>query len=135
MAVPGNASAAAGDLLGFDTDEIVTAAAAAAFFTQGFRFCIRYVSRVTQQNANDLSVAEALDLLNAGLALIPVQHVRGAGWAPTAALGASDGVHAAYHTFVIGFPQVSMSGAIWKECNPRPPLSKSSTTATPGTTP
>jgi hypothetical protein len=104
MALPGNVTAAAGDLLGFDTDEIVTAAAAAAFFTQGFRFCIRYVSRVAQQNANDLSVAEALDLLNAGLALIPVQHVRGAGWAPTAALGASDGVYAAYHTFVIGFP-------------------------------
>jgi hypothetical protein len=58
---------------------------------------------VAQQNANDLSAAEALDLLNAGLALMPVQHVRGAGWIPTAALGASDGVHAAYHAFVIGF--------------------------------
>src|SRR5260370_26673354 len=104
MALTGTVSAAAGDLLGFDTDGIVTAAAAAAFFTQGFRFCIRYVSRVAQQNANDLSVDEALDLLNAGLALMPVQHVRGAGWVPTAALGASDGVHAAYHAFVIGFP-------------------------------
>src|SRR5260370_36520393 len=104
MVSPGHVRAAARDLSGFDTDGIVTAAAAAAFFTQGFRFCIRYVSRVAQQNANDLSVAEALDLLNAGLALMPVQHVRGAGWVPTAALGASDGVHAAYHAFVIGFP-------------------------------
>ena len=104
MALPGTASAAAGDIAGFDADGIVTAVAAAAFFSRGFRFCIRYVSRVAQQNANDLSAAEALDLLNAGLALMPVQHVRGAGWVPTAALGASDGVHAVYHAFVIGFP-------------------------------
>jgi hypothetical protein len=104
MTLPGTVSAAAGDSLGFDTDGIVTAAAAAAFFAQGFQFCIRYVSRVAQQNANDLSAPEALDLLNAGLALMPVQHVRGAGWSPTAALGSSDGVHAAYHAFVIGFP-------------------------------
>ena len=104
MALPGTASAAAGDIAGFDADGIVTAVAAAAFFSRGFRFCIRYVSRVAQQNANDLSAAEALDLLNAGLALMPVQHVRDAGWLPTAALEASDGVHAAYHAFVIGFP-------------------------------
>jgi len=52
---------------------------------------------VAQQNANDLSAAEALNVLNAGLALMPVQHVRRAGWVPNKALGASDGVHAAYH--------------------------------------
>ena len=33
-----------------------------------------------------------------------MQHVRAEGWAPTPDLGASDGVHAAYHAFTIGFP-------------------------------
>ncbi|PWU01226.1 MAG: hypothetical protein C5B51_23310 [Terriglobia bacterium] len=102
--LPGTVTAAASGLLGFDTDSVVTAATAAAFVAQGFRFCIRYVSRVARQNANDLSSAEALQLLDAGLALMPVQHVRGFGWSPNADLGASDGVHAAYHAFVIGFP-------------------------------
>jgi hypothetical protein len=104
MPLPGTVSPAAGGIVGFDTDGIVTAAAAAAFFAQGFQFCVRYVSRVAPQNANDLSAAEAVDLLNARLALMLVQHVRGAGWSPTAELGSSDGVHAAYHAFVIGFP-------------------------------
>jgi hypothetical protein len=101
----GTVTAAAAGLNGFDTDGVVSAAAAAAFFAQGFRFCIRYVSRVAQQNANDLSASEARNLLGAGLALMIVQHVRGDGWNPSAELGASDGVHAAYHAFVIGFPQ------------------------------
>jgi hypothetical protein len=35
---------------------------------------------------------------------MPVQHVREPGWLPSLELGASDGVHAAYHAFVIGFP-------------------------------
>ncbi len=104
MALPGTVQAAADDLLGFDTDSIVTASKAADFFTQGFRFCVRYVSRVAKQGSNDLSEPEALDLLDAGLALMAVQHPRAEGWVPTPDLGASDGVHAAYHAFVIGFP-------------------------------
>jgi hypothetical protein len=59
---------------------------------------------VAQQGASDLTASEALDILGAGLALLPVQHVRPDGWAPTPDLGASNGVHAAYHAFTIGFP-------------------------------
>jgi hypothetical protein len=102
--LPGIAQAAAGGLLGFDTDGIVTLAEARGFFGGGFRYCIRYVSRVAKSGPHDLSTAEALGLLNAGLALMPVQHVRAQGWVPSSELGASDGVHAAYHAFVIGFP-------------------------------
>src|SRR6266705_1511037 len=104
MALPGTVQAAADGLLGFDTDSIVTASKAADFFTQGFRFCVRYVSRVAKQGSNDLSEPEALDLLDAGLALMAVQHPRAEGWVPTPDLGAADGVHAAYHAFVICFP-------------------------------
>jgi len=59
MALPGTAGAATGDLLGFDTDGIVTAATAANFFAQGFRFCIRYVSRVAQLVGTVLWLAPA----------------------------------------------------------------------------
>ena len=104
MLLPGKVAAAAPGVLGFDTGEVVTAANAAAFFTQGYRFCVRYVSRVAQQGSDDLTAAEALAILGAGLALSPVQHVRAEGWAPTPDLGASDGVHAAYHAFTLGFP-------------------------------
>ena len=104
MALPGTIEAAGGGLRGFDTNSVVTARMAADFFARGFRFCVRYVSRVAKQGADDLSTSEAIDLLNAGLAVMPVQHVRTAGWLPSAELGASDGVHAAYHAFVTGFP-------------------------------
>lgn len=104
MIIPGSVQAAADGLLGFDTDEIVTGSTAAAFFNQGFRFCVRYVSRVAQQGSSDLTTKEALDILGAGLALLPVQHPRLEGWLATTDLGASDGVHAAYHGFTLGFP-------------------------------
>jgi hypothetical protein len=96
----------AGDegVLGFDTDGVVNEAKPADFFASGFRFCVRYVSRVATQGPADLSTSETIDLLNAGLALMPVQHVRAQAWLPSPELGASDGVHAAYHAFVIGFP-------------------------------
>ncbi len=104
MLLPGSVAATTAGPLGFDTGEVVTASTAAAFFSQGYRFCVRYVSRVAQQGPDDLTAAEALAILGAGLALLPVQHVRAEGWAPTPDLGASDGVHAAYHAFTIGFP-------------------------------
>lgn len=103
-ALPGAAATAAAGLLGFDTDSIVTPETAAAFYDQGYRFAIRYISRAPAQGAGDLSASEAAGILGAGLALAPVQHVRAEGWAPTAELGAADGVHAAYHTHALGFP-------------------------------
>jgi hypothetical protein len=91
-------------LLGFDTNGIVTAAMAANFFARGFRFCVRYVSRMAKPGPDDLSTSEAIDLLSAGLALMPRTTVCANGWLPSPELGALDGVHAAYHAFVIGFP-------------------------------
>jgi len=104
MTLPGTVKAAEAGLLGFDTDSVVTATTAATFFNQGFRFCVRYLSRVAKQGSSDLTRQEALDILGAGLALLTVQHVRMEGWTPTVELGASDGVHAAYHGFTLGFP-------------------------------
>ncbi|HEX6912086.1 MAG TPA: glycoside hydrolase domain-containing protein, partial [Longimicrobium sp.] len=47
---------------------------------------------------------EANDILDAGLALMPVQHVLDPGWAPTQSLGAEYGANAAGFAQQVGFP-------------------------------
>jgi hypothetical protein len=104
MTLPGTVISAAPGVLGFDTDGIVTPAAAALFVADGYRFCIRYVSRAEAQGPADLSASEALDILGSGLALSVVQHPRAAGWTPSRALGSQDGSRAAQHAVALGFP-------------------------------
>jgi len=104
MSLPGTPVSAPNGLRGFDTNTILTDTTAAAFRAEGYTYCIRYLSRVAKQGSADLTAQEARAILKAGLALMTVQHVRLQDWDPTAELGASDGVHAAYHAMVIGFP-------------------------------
>jgi Domain of unknown function (DUF1906) len=90
-------------ILGFDwSDQALTLADAQNYYGQGFRFCIRYVSRTddlqqyNQANQTpDLSSQEAQDILNAGLALMVVQHACNPDWTPTADLGSQYGSCAA----------------------------------------
>lgn len=88
---------------GFDTDTKMTAETAAAFFNDGYVFCVRYLSRGTE-SASDLSYDEASAILSAGLALMPVQHVPEAGWEPSAALGSRYGGAAVGDAQGVGFP-------------------------------
>ena len=104
MPLTGTVQGAPDASLGFDANTIITPAAAAQFAAQGFTFCVRYLSRGPQQAPRDLSTTEAENILTAGLALMPVQHVRKPGWAPTADLGTSDGTNAAANATSIGFP-------------------------------
>lgn len=102
--LPGTVQPAAPGLLGFDTATIVSSSVAASFKSSGYAFCVRYLSRGTTQGSGDLSNAEALGILNAGLALMAVQHVRMPGWTPTAALGTQDGTNGANNAKSIGLP-------------------------------
>ena len=70
--------------------------------SRGFSFYLRYVSRGEREQAGDLHEAEARTILNSGLALMPVQHVGGAGWSPKKALGSTYGRNA--HVRQIEFP-------------------------------
>lgn len=88
---------------GFDANTPISASAAAQFVAQGYDFCLRYVGR-TQMASYDLTTAEANDILDAGLALMPVQHVLDPGWAPTQSLGAEYGANAARFAQQIGIP-------------------------------
>lgn len=103
--LPGTVKSAAPGLLGFDADTVISAAVAQQFKQNGYSFCARYLSLGNGQNAGDLSNAEAANIINAGLALIAVQHVRAEGWAPTAALGGTYGNNAASNAASVGLPK------------------------------
>ncbi|HEV7879435.1 DUF1906 domain-containing protein [Bradyrhizobium sp.] len=104
MPLPGNVVAAAAGLHGIDANTVLNATSCAAIKAAGFSFCIRYVSRQTTLPPGDLSTQEATVILNAGLALMPVQHVAKEGWSPSQALGATNGQNAATHVRNVGFP-------------------------------
>lgn len=104
--LPGSVKAAAPGLKGFDTNTILTAAKAQQFKAAGYQYCIRYLSRNDHQGSNDLSFTEASAILNAGLALMAVQHVQASPWAspPSASLGTTYGTNAAANAASVGIP-------------------------------
>lgn len=91
-------------LQGFDTTARVTPSAARAFRSQGFAFCIRYLSRTAPRAEGDLSATEAEDILGGGLSLMAIQHASRARWIPTAALGAQYGQAARENAQSVGLP-------------------------------
>ena len=104
MSLPGVVENATPSVPGFDCNTKVSAALAQLFSEQGYKFCVRYLSRGPEASG-DLSEEEATGILNAGLALMPVQHVRKPGWAPTQALGQQDGSDAAQNAQTVGFSE------------------------------
>lgn len=81
-------------LRGFDCNFPLSASQAQMMARHGYRYALRYVPRIVQA-PHDLTLQEARALLNAGLAIMPVQHVEKDGWNPSAAKGRDYGVQAA----------------------------------------
>ncbi len=105
--LPGIIQPAPPGLTGFDSNTVMTAETAQQFKSGGYDFCVRYLSRGAGQSSGDLSNAEAMIILNAGLALMAVQHVAAnypPGWSPNAALGKTNGDNAAANALSIGLP-------------------------------
>lgn len=103
--LPGSVKTATAGVSGFDANVPMTAERAQAFKNAGYAFCIRYVPRMASLNAGNLTNAEALIILNAGLALMPVQHVALPGWQPNTSLGTAYGNYAAsYARDIVGLP-------------------------------
>lgn len=90
-------------LIGFDTDTKLNLAVAKLFRQSGYQFCLRYIS-LNAESSYDLDQAEAQAILSAGLALMPVQHVRYEGWSPDATSGTQTGKNAADNVIHVGFP-------------------------------
>lgn len=103
MTLQGSVQNAPAGIRGFDANAVISSSVARQFVDAGYQFCVRYVGR-TQMASHDLSAAEAQTLLDAGLALMPVQHVEAGEWAASAALGAEYGANAAQFVTAIGFP-------------------------------
>jgi len=95
VTLPGRIEAAPNGVAGFDVNQVLTESQAAAFKSAGYAFCVRYVPRKAELQAGNLTHAEALDILNAGLALMAVQHVELPPWKPNTNLGTLYGKYAA----------------------------------------
>src|SRR5580692_12567876 len=96
--LPGSVQPALAGLLGFDVNQVLTAEQALGFKNAGYAFCIRYLPRAAALAAGNLTKAEARNILGAGLALMPVQHVSLPGWQPNTNLGTAYGNFAANYT-------------------------------------
>jgi len=99
----GTVQAAPSGRVGFDADTKLDLTTAKLFKQSGYDFCLRYIS-LDSEDSYDLDADEAQAILNAGLALMPVQHVRYAGWMPNATLGTQTGQSAADNAIHVGFP-------------------------------
>jgi len=103
MVLSGVVQGAIPSVPGFDSDTVITSPLAQRFYANGYKFCLRYLA-LDQESPEDLSTEEATDILNSGLALMPVQHVREPGWFPSQSLGSEDGQNAAVNAQNVGFP-------------------------------
>ncbi len=95
---------------GVDCNQPIDEEGARALYEKGFRFAVRYVGR-RENLPHDITRGEILELFDAGLALMLVQHVESAdSWYPTHAKGREYGLHAGINAAELGVP----SGAtVW----------------------
>ncbi len=102
--LPGTVQGAPNKSKGFDIDKPISKATAQQFARDGYKFCLRYLSLGAGEEEGDLTYQEAKNILEGGLALMPVQHVMDSGWYPTVELGNIHGDHAANNAIRVGFP-------------------------------
>jgi hypothetical protein len=106
MPLPGHVQSAPAGAHGFDCDFVLRGDQLQALAAE-FSFCVRYVSLRGGgpfAEDDDIGENEATAILDAGLAIMPVQHVRNPGWSPTGPLGTTTGQHAAGNAQAAGFP-------------------------------
>jgi hypothetical protein len=101
------AAATAHPCYGVDTDAKLTAESAKALRAATYEgnpieFIIRYVS-IGLEGGWDITAAELVSILAAGLALLLVQHVRDPNWVPSAERGTSDGTEAGKNATTVGY--------------------------------
>jgi hypothetical protein len=93
---------------GFDCNTPLTTTTAKAFRDAGFAFAVRYVPRTSVTDpmnpSGNITRSEAETILNAGLALMIVQHVPSSPWDPTGQLGMNYGNYAVLNCTAIGLP-------------------------------
>jgi Domain of unknown function (DUF1906) len=89
---------------GFDCDQALTTVKAQNAVSDGYKFVARYIRRL-QSHSYELNAAEAIAILEGGLALFAVQHVESASaWVPSGAKGMQNGKTAVTEARGIGLP-------------------------------
>jgi hypothetical protein len=94
---------------GFDCNFPLSFEQSASMVKHGYRFVLRYVPRVIQA-VQDLTPGEVGRILDAGLAVMPVQHVEKEGWVPSPAKGKSYGARAALSAGLCG---IALGTSVW----------------------
>lgn len=91
--------------VGFDANCVIDGEGARAWVERGHRFAVRYIRRQPRHDF-DLNLAEVETLHDAGLALMPVQHVENPdAWRPTAVKGSANGNVAVEECLRVGVPK------------------------------
>ena len=105
MSIPGKVQKAPPGAKGFDCNTQLhkDKDLVAKFRSQGYQFCLRYISRKAEDK-RDLCEEEVRYILEGGLALMPVQHVLKEGWLPSEELGREYGEAAGRNAKNVGFP-------------------------------
>lgn len=105
MASSASVRAAVAGMRGFDCNTPVDREGAVAFYEKGYRFAVRYIRRRTAR-LHDLSMSEIERLHDAGLAVMPVQHVESeSSWIPSADKGREYGETAALACTELALPR------------------------------
>jgi hypothetical protein len=105
-----SATAAPKGTIGFDANAPLTYEQARAFRAAGYRYVVRYVRRL-KAAPHDLGVEEVDNLLLAGLAVMPVQHVESeSSWEPTDDEGRTYGQNAADACHELG---LALGTTVW----------------------
>lgn len=102
--LPGSLQEAEPNMLGFDTSSIVSSSIAQQMLDSGYEYAIRYVS-LNPTDEDNLTISEAIGILESGLGLMIVQRVLNPGWTPTPSLGTEYGINAANNVANLGFPE------------------------------
>lgn len=91
---------------GFDSDaKLNSYPEMIASLSSNYSFAIRYITLGSEQNTSvDLDYYEGTDILNSGMGLMVVQHVRDPGWEPSGTLGTSDGKNTRANAYYVGLP-------------------------------
>lgn len=90
--------------IGFDCDTKLSLDAARAFVLADMSFVVRYVSRYAPE-LEDLSLDEVQNILDAGLALMIVQHAPEPGWSPSVAVARGWAEAAVENTLALNIPR------------------------------
>lgn len=92
---------------GVDTAARIDAKHCAALKAECVTFVVRYLS-LHAPSVLDLTIPERDAILDAGLGLMVVQHVRYAGWMPNAKLGEEDAASCVHHAQSLALPSGSV---------------------------